>query len=189
MNARIVMRFSFFLGALLAFSAAADAAPRLKTLDYPYTVTGKVVSVSDGGTVTLAAGARYYKTKLDGISAPRTREAYGQAAKTRLARLVLNKEVKITITGKDRYQWYVGEVFRNGTDVNAAMVRAGLARHTGTGDSRLAILEKEARAKHLGLWRRAQPPAVRPLRTRTKRLEPRPAAPELKKTLEPSSIN
>jgi endonuclease YncB( thermonuclease family) len=48
----------------------------------PQTITGKVVGVSDGDTITvLDAGKRRHKVRLDGIDAPESNQDFGSRAK------------------------------------------------------------------------------------------------------------
>ena len=64
---------------LLALSAAASAAE----------LTGKVVGVSDGDTVTVLDGAHeQHRIRLAGIDAPEKRQPYGERAKQYLSDLV-----------------------------------------------------------------------------------------------------
>ncbi|MDR1454289.1 MAG: thermonuclease family protein, partial [Tannerella sp.] len=45
----------------------------------PKSITGKVVSVSDGDTFTLlTSGNRQEKIRLDGIDAPEKKQAFGE---------------------------------------------------------------------------------------------------------------
>jgi endonuclease YncB( thermonuclease family) len=64
----------------------------------PQTITGKVVGVSDGDTITiLDSGNRQHKIRLEGIDAPESNQGYGSRAKQCLSDLVFGKTVTVTI--------------------------------------------------------------------------------------------
>jgi endonuclease YncB( thermonuclease family) len=46
-----------------------------------WAITGKVVRVSDGDTITVLEGGRQYKIRLEGIDAPELGQAYGRVSK------------------------------------------------------------------------------------------------------------
>jgi hypothetical protein len=68
--------------------------------------------------------------------------------------LVFGKEVKVATHGKDRYGRVIGDVFVGGKPVNEIMVRDGWAWNfvKYSKSSRLAGIEREARAGRRGLW-------------------------------------
>ena len=74
-------------------------------------LTGRVVGVSDGDTITvLDATKTQHKIGVAGIDAPEKKQPFGQVAKENLSRLVFNKEVDIEWTKIDRYRRIVGKV-------------------------------------------------------------------------------
>ena len=75
-------------------------------------ITGKVVKVSDGDTITvLDKDYAEHKIRFFGIDAPESKQAYGQKAKNYLASLIAGKEVKVVITGTDKYQRKVAHAY------------------------------------------------------------------------------
>ena len=126
------------------------------------TITGRVVGVTDGDTITvLDAENAQHKIRLAGIDAPEKKMPFGQRSKEQLSDLVFSKQVEVE-TGKiDRYGRSVGVIFVNGRDANLAMVNAGLAWHykqyqkEQTASDRLlyAHAEEQARLGRIGLWR------------------------------------
>ncbi len=63
----------------------------------PQTITGKVVGVSDGDTITvLDASNQQHKIRLDGIDAPESNQDFGARAKQSLSDLVFGKTVTVT---------------------------------------------------------------------------------------------
>jgi len=97
------------LAALLYLSASAQ----------PQTITGKVVGVSDGDTITvLDADKRQHKIHLDGIDAPESNQDFGSRAKQSLSDLVFGKTVTVTSRKKDIYGRMLGTVTLDGKDIN-----------------------------------------------------------------------
>lgn len=139
---------TLLLAAVLALSTAA-AAPTSPVL------TGRVVGVSDGDTLTLLTPDRVqHKVRLDQIDAPESGQPWGAAAKQRLSAAVFQKTVTVRSSGQDRYGRTLGRVQADGADVNAALVRDGAAwayRQYLT-DRRILTLESDARSAGRGLW-------------------------------------
>ena len=128
----------------------------------PATLTGKVVSVSDGDTLTVLDAAKTkHKIRLHGIDAPESKQPFGTAAKKALADLVFGKEVHVEVVDRDRYGREVGKVHVGGRYVNAEMVRQGLAWRYFQFDKEndFGGLEDDARKQRQGLWADAHPVA------------------------------
>jgi endonuclease YncB( thermonuclease family) len=129
---------------------------------------GRVVGVTDGDTLTLLdAGKLQHKIRLNGIDAPESRQAFGQASKRGLADLVLGQDVVVVWSKVDRYGRIVGTVLRGTVDVNLEQLRAGMAWYFRRYESdvpapnRLVYdaAEAVARRSRLGLWRDESPTA------------------------------
>jgi endonuclease YncB( thermonuclease family) len=118
-------------------------------------LTGRVVGISDGDTLTLLTdNRRQIRVRLAAIDAPEAHQPYGNRARQALSALVFQRRVRVVVTDTDRYRRKVGRVIAGGTDVNATMVRLGAAwvyRHYNH-DPGLLRLEAEARAARRGLW-------------------------------------
>ena len=126
-------------------------------------LTGRVVGVHDGDTLTLLEpGNRQRKVRLNQIDAPELKQDFGQAAKQALAGLVFGQEVRIEVVDTDKYGRTVGTVWIGGTDANLEQVRRGYAWAYRKYLKNPAYLDAEASAKgsRLGLWSR--PDAVPP---------------------------
>jgi endonuclease YncB( thermonuclease family) len=130
------------------------------------TLSGKVVGISDGDTVTvLDAELRQHRIRLAGIDAPEKRQPFGQRSKEHLSSVVFGREVVVEIGKTDRYGREVGKILTDGVDANLEQVRAGFAWHykaydreQSAFDRRLyAEAEDVARTSMLGLWRDANP--------------------------------
>ena len=130
------------------------------------TITGLVVSVSDGDTITvLDANKVQHKIRLAGIDAPEKKQAFGNRSKESLSALAFDKTVNVETDKQDRYGRQVGKVLVNGQDVNLVQVERGMAwfyrqyqREQSPNDRRLyEAAEDAARADKRGLWRDADP--------------------------------
>ena len=135
--------------------------------------TGKIVSVTDGNTITVLRNGRGEKIRLNGIDCPEKAQAYGHKAKEAASALVFSKNVTIATHGLDKYGRTIGDVvLPDGTNVNHRLVQDGMCwwyRKYAPGDTTLAAFEAEARAVKRGLW--ADPNPIPPWewrRTRSK---------------------
>ena len=60
------------------------------------TISGKVVGVSDGDTITvLDANREQYKIRVSGIDAPEKAQPFGQRSKESMSALVFGKDVDV----------------------------------------------------------------------------------------------
>jgi endonuclease YncB( thermonuclease family) len=126
----------------------------------PVTITGKVVAVADGDTLTVLDVVKNpHKIRLHGIDAPEKAQAFGTKAKKSLATLVFQKDVTVTVVDTDRYGRMVGKVKRGDLDVNLALVKGGWCWRYTTYDkkSEYAAAQAEARAARRGLWADSEP--------------------------------
>jgi len=121
-------------------------------------LTGRVVGVSDGDTLTLLVedGARKtpYKIRLAEIDTPESKQPWGTRAKQALSDLAYNKQARAEVDTTDRYGRKVAKIYVGSTWVNAELVRNGHAwvyrQYSNSRD--LLRLEDEARAAKRGLW-------------------------------------
>jgi micrococcal nuclease len=121
--------------------------------------TGTAVIVHDGDTVSVRTARGLVRVRLEGIDCPELAQARGREAKAFTEHLVIGRDVRVDTHGIDQYDRVLGRVFVNGTDVNSALVRAGMAwrYERGQGDRVLIDAERTARAAHVGLWADANP--------------------------------
>ena len=67
------------------------------------TITGRVVGVSDGDTITVLDSTKTrHKIRLAGIDAPESKQAFGQASKKSLAAMVFDRDVTLDCSKTDR---------------------------------------------------------------------------------------
>lgn len=124
------------------------------------TISGKVVHVADGDTITVLSYKGKEKVRLAQIDAPEishfgsANQPYGKEATIFLKSLVANRSVRVEVEDVDRYGRNVGTVYASGNNVNREMVKNGYAwvYRQYAKDSMLMSLEKTARTKRIGLW-------------------------------------
>ena len=119
------------------------------------TLEGKVVKIADGDTLTLLTPSnQQVKIRLAGIDTPERKQPFGNKAKQALANLAFQKQALVEVETKDRYGRTVGVVFVDGLNVNAELVKQGMAwvYRKYTDDKRLYTLESEAKQAKRGLW-------------------------------------
>jgi endonuclease YncB( thermonuclease family) len=124
-------------------------------------ITGKVVKVTDGDTITVLVEQRQVKVRLSAIDAPERKQDYSQKSTDALADLVFGKEVRIVSQGNDRYGRTIGDVFVGQMNVNEKLVEDGWAWNffKYSQSQRLVELEREARDAKRGLWAGPSPVA------------------------------
>lgn len=120
------------------------------------TITGQVVRVSDGDTLTLLDDTNtQYKIRLTAIDAPELGQPYGYLSKQALVDLCFKQTASIEVTGKDRYGRLVAIVTCNDTNANEAMLNLGMAWVYQRFKKRYPhydALEQDARYDETGLW-------------------------------------
>jgi endonuclease YncB( thermonuclease family) len=141
----------------------APAKPRAKSNKSTQEVTGKVVRVADGDTVTvLGPGNVQYKIRLNGVDSPESKMDFGTRAKQFTSEMVFGKTVRAVIHETDKYGRHVADIWVGDKCLNKELVRAGMAWHYKqySNDPELAQLEQEARAERRGLWGQGKSPVA-----------------------------
>lgn len=143
-------------------------------------LTGKVVRVADGDTLTVASRGRHRTViRLYGIDAPEVRhretpgQQFGRDARQALKALTQGRVVTVAIVDVDTHGRSVGVVHEGGADINLAMVRGGWAwayrRHLAAPYASEYIgAEREAREARRGLWVQPNPMPPWEFRRRTR---------------------
>jgi endonuclease YncB( thermonuclease family) len=130
------------------------------------TLTGKVIKVTDGDTVTVLDHTNtQHRIRLQGIDAPERKQAFGNTSRKHLANLVAGKTVTVKWDKRDRYGRIVGIVYIDGQDINLEQLKAGMAwfyryyqKELSPENRKLyAQAEAEARGNKMGLWQDKNP--------------------------------
>lgn len=128
---------------LLALPAAAE------------TLTGRVVGITDGDTLTLRTETETLKVRLSGIDTPERGQPFGTRAKQALSEMVFGKAVSVESSGQDRYGRTIGTIQAEGVNVNEALVRQGMAwwyERYAPNDTALRDAQSDAQQARRGLW-------------------------------------
>ncbi len=124
-------------------------------------LTGKVVGVTDGDTITvLVAGHDQVKVRLANIDAPEKAQPFGQRSKQALSDLAFGKAIECNQSSLDRYGRTIAVCSVGGTVINLAMVKVGMAwvyRKYAHNVPDYYAAEDEADWQRLGLWSDADP--------------------------------
>jgi micrococcal nuclease len=128
-----------------------------------YEITGKVVSIADGDTLTILDGDKtQHRIRLAGIDAHETGQPFGTKARQALGGKVSGQTVRVEVIDVDRYKREVGRIFLGERFVNIEMVRDGFAWRYTQYDKpgEFTAAENDAREHRRGLW--ADPNPVPP---------------------------
>jgi len=130
------------------------------------TLTGRIVGISDGDTLTLLDAKRVqHKIRVAGIDAPEKKQPFGEKAKSSLSALTYNRSAEADCRKIDRYRRNVCVVFVGGMDVGLEQIKAGMAwwyqqyARDQTKRERIDYEHAESLAKlrRFGLWNNANP--------------------------------
>jgi len=126
-------------------------------------VEGRVIHIADGDTFTMVLDDHTQeRVRLQGIDAPERSQAFANRSRQALGRLIYHKHVKVYFKRRDQYGRILGTVYTDdSTNVNLEMVKQGYAWHYKrySSDKALAEAERQARRRHLGLWKDPHPQA------------------------------
>ena len=153
-----------------SFSAAPLLAARIAFAGDPWIVTGRVVGISDGDTITvLDADKKQHKIRINGIDAPEKGQAFGERSRQSLAQMAHGKDAGLECHKTDRFGREICKVWvqpldcpRCGKtlDVGLAQISVGLAwwyrryanEQSAEDRGRYKSEEEVARLRKRGLW-------------------------------------
>lgn len=123
-------------------------------------LSGKVVNVFDGDTLTLLVEQKQVTVSLAEIDAPELGQAFGEHSKQSLAQLCLHKNARLALVDRNRSGQIIARVKCEGLDANAEQVGRGMAwvhRRQSKATSPLYFLEDSAQRARAGLWADVSP--------------------------------
>ena len=120
----------------------------------PWCTAETVIRVKDGDSLVVDSNGREVEVRLADIDTPEFNQPRGDEAKEALRSLVAGQDVRLELVGGDAYRRIVAHVFVGDVDVNAELVRRGLAwvRRAYDPAASLIALEDGARQAGRGLW-------------------------------------
>ncbi|MCX7638469.1 MAG: thermonuclease family protein [Cyclobacteriaceae bacterium] len=71
-------------------------------------ITGKVATVVDGNTLVVISEGDTYQVVLHDVDSPEPGQPYAEEARMHLEKILLNKNITVELTGKDRHGNYLG---------------------------------------------------------------------------------
>jgi endonuclease YncB( thermonuclease family) len=133
----------------------------MTTATHAETLTGRVVGIADGDTLTLLDATKtQHKIRLAGIDSPEKSQPFGQHCKKSLSDLAYDRVATVESSKLDRYGRVIGKVWVDSQDVNLEQIRRGCGWHykkyqnEQSLDDQLSYnsAEVSARANKVGLW-------------------------------------
>jgi len=124
-------------------------------------LTGRVVSIADGDTLTLvAANKRQHRIRLSAIDAPEQAQRFGDRSRTALNSLAYGKVVRAECGSRDQYGREVCKILLNGADINLLQLRSGMAwwqrkfawEQSPADRAAYEQAEFQAKIRRVGLW-------------------------------------
>ena len=131
------------------------------------TLSGKVIAVADGDTLTVLVDQQMVHVRIAGIDAPEKGQPFGQVSKQGLSRCAFHQQVEVEWRKKDRYGRTLGKVMVGPVDCGLHQIKLGLAWHytayakeqAAEDRAAYANTEEAARKASAGLWSAATPVA------------------------------
>ena len=133
----------------------------LTTAIHAETLTGRVVGIADGDTLTLLDATKtQHKIRLAGIDSPEKNQPFGQHCKKNLSDLAYDRVATVETSKLDRYGRAIGKVWVDRQDVNLEQIRRGCGWHykkyqnEQSPEDRLSYnsAEELAKTNRVGLW-------------------------------------
>lgn len=119
----------------------------------------KVIKVIDGDTFTCLKNGKKIKVRMAQIDAPEKKQSFGKYCTTHLERYILDKDVTLQDSKKDKYGKTLATVFLNSKNINKLIVADGCAWVYKEYLKDYSLVETESLAKHYkkGLWLKPNP--------------------------------
>ena len=160
----VKLRLSSLLLAVLAGLAGGHAVCEINTDNQDrspdfFLLTGKVVGIRDGDTLTLLANGSEYEIRLAEIDTPERNQDWFRKALGALKIKTANQKITVEIVDMDAYGRLVGKIRIEDRNINREMVREGHAWAYRRYLNDLTLLDDEAvaRTEGIGLWSQKNP--------------------------------
>lgn len=117
-----------------------------------------VIEVSDGDAVSILTDKELTRVRIVGIDCPESNQPFGDEARQFTTTFCMKRNVELVGDETDQYGRRLADVLVDGQSLRKALLSAGLAWHYKklNDDPELAMLEREAKAKKVGLWADAE---------------------------------
>ena len=135
--------------------------------DMPYSrpkpqmvMSGRVLEVYDGDTITVLSGQNKFRVRLFGIDAPEVLQDYGMQSRDQLRDLILGQTVSVEVLNVDQYGRAVAMIRKDLLEINQEMIRRGAAWHYkqyAAGETAFAEAQQEAQKAKAGIWQSSNP--------------------------------
>ena len=132
----------------------------LTTILVAETITGKVISVTDGDTIKiLDEKNKVYKIRLNDIDAPEKKQAFGNKSKENLSKYIAGQNVRVEYYKLDRYKRILGTVYFKDKDINKQQIIDGYAWVYKKYSKNNEYINQERISKNhkRGLWKDEKP--------------------------------
>jgi endonuclease YncB( thermonuclease family) len=119
------------------------------------TWVGKAEAPIDGDTLRIRdENDKLHKVRIQGIESPEDGQPFFKAARDHLGKVTKGRDLQVTELGKDSTGYTLATIRINGQDLRIDILAAGMAWHQRSvvDDPVLEAEEREAKARHLGLW-------------------------------------
>ena len=129
-------------------------------------ITGEVICISDGDTVTIKIHQKEIGIRFYGVDAPETakrnapEQPFASDARDFVYKLLSGKEVAVRMKGETTWSREVGEVFIDGQSVSRLLAKDRLAwwnKQFSRYDSDIQKLHSKAKEEQRGLWSESKP--------------------------------
>lgn len=122
-------------------------------------IFGKVINVIDGNTLTIIGpDNKSEKYVLAGVDSPEPGQEHADKAKRFLEKLLLNENVSVQVSGKDRLGNYIAIVMKGDVDPRVELLKEGLAWTAEKNPiPELEVHRMKAKEKGRGLWKIENP--------------------------------
>jgi endonuclease YncB( thermonuclease family) len=147
------MKTIYFYFAFLLFGSVTASASDI--------ISARVVSVIDGNTIEIQTeGNVSQRVIIAGIDCPELTQEFGHEARQFVEDLILQKQIFVKITGKDRKGNHVGIVLIGDNDLRMQLLQEGLAWTSEKEPvAELESVRTSAQQQSKGLWKSEKPVA------------------------------